>query len=167
MNKLIKLLAQYASYHRDRRNILTHLFGIPMIVLSIIVLLARPTLFEVGDIAINPGTVAALALSVYYLLLDVKLGAVMTALLALGLAAALQTTPLSTGLWLGLGVGLFVLGWALQFLGHHYEGRKPAFVDDVIGLVIGPLFVLAEAAFMLGLRKDVESAIEQKVGPTH
>ncbi len=34
--------------------------------------------------------------------------------------------------------------------------KKPAFMDDVIGLAIGPLFVLAEMVFMLGFRKDIE-----------
>jgi uncharacterized membrane protein YGL010W len=35
-----------------------------------------------------------------------------------------------------------------------------------MGLVIGPLFVAAEAAFLLGLRKEVEQAIVQRAGPT-
>lgn len=164
MNKLVDLLAQYASYHRDRRNILTHLVGIPMIVLSVMVLLARPTLVTVGSLPINPGTVIGVLLALYYLKLDLRLGAVMAAVLALGLEVALHTAPLATGAWLAWGVGLFVVGWAIQFVGHYFEGRKPAFVDDVIGLLIGPLFVLAEVAFMLGLRKDVEAAIEQKAG---
>jgi uncharacterized membrane protein YGL010W len=164
MNKLVDLLAQYASYHRDRRNILTHLFGIPMIVLSLMVLLARPTLFTLGGVAVNPGMVISAVLAVYYLKLDLRMGAVMTVVLALGLDVALYTAPLGIAAWLALGLGLFVVGWIIQFLGHHYEGRKPAFVDDVIGLIIGPLFVLAEVAFFLGLRKDVEAAIEQKAG---
>ena len=63
-------------------------------------------------------------------------------------------------------IGLFVIGWIIQFVGHYYEGRKPAFVDDVMGLVIGPLFVAAEAAFLLGLRKEVEQAIVERAGPT-
>jgi uncharacterized membrane protein YGL010W len=25
----------------------------------------------------------------------------------------------------------------IQFIGHWYEGRKPAFVDDLIGLLVG------------------------------
>ena len=29
-------------------------------------------------------------------------------------------------------------------------------MDDVIGLAIGPLFVLSEMVFMLGFRKDIE-----------
>lgn len=44
MKTLVDHLAQYAAYHRDRRNIFSHFIGIPMIVLSIAVLLARPAL---------------------------------------------------------------------------------------------------------------------------
>ena len=71
----------------------------------------------------------------------------------------------STTLWLGAGLGAFVVGWIIQFVGHWYEGRKPAFVDDVLGLVIGPLFVVAEAGFLLGLRPEVQRAIEARSGP--
>jgi hypothetical protein len=36
----VDLLKQYAEYHRDRRNIVTHFVGVPMIVFAIGVLLA-------------------------------------------------------------------------------------------------------------------------------
>jgi uncharacterized membrane protein YGL010W len=35
-----------------------------------------------------------------------------------------------------------------------------------MGLLIGPLFVAAEAAFLLGLRKELEQAVVRRVGPT-
>ena len=54
-----------------------------------------------------------------------------------------------------------VLAWL-----HGRRGRKPAFVDDVMGLVVGPLFVVAELAFLLGLRKEVERAVVESAGPT-
>ena len=53
----------------------------------------------------------------------------------------------------------------IQFVGHYYEGRKPAFVDDVSGLIVGPLFVVAELAFLVGLRQDLQKQIEQRSGP--
>ncbi|RML95795.1 putative membrane protein, partial [Pseudomonas amygdali pv. eriobotryae] len=56
-------------------------------------------------------------------------------------------------------------GWIIQFIGHYYEGRKPAFIDDVTGLIIGPLFVIAELAFLMGLRKPLQYAIEERSGP--
>ena len=59
----------------------------------------------------------------------------------------------------------FVVGWIIQFVGHYWEGRKPAFFDDIVGLLIGPLFVLAEMGFALGLRKEVQPPIEQRSGP--
>ena len=39
-------------------------------------------------------------------------------------------------IWLGL--GLFTVGWFLQFIGHHYEGKRPAFFSNLIFFVIGP-----------------------------
>ena len=63
-------------------------------------------------------------------------------------------------------IALFVVGWVFQFVGHWYEGRKPAFVDDFVGLLVGPMFVTAEAMFMLGWNKPLQDEIEQRVGPT-
>ncbi|MEN0106752.1 MAG: hypothetical protein AAGC84_10030, partial [Pseudomonas sp.] len=48
----------------------------------------------------------------------------------------------------------------------YYEGRKPAFVDDLSGLIVGPLFVVAELLFLVGIRDDVRVAIEERAGPT-
>jgi uncharacterized membrane protein YGL010W len=67
---------------------------------------------------------------------------------------------------LGLAAAIFVAGWALQFLGHRYEGMKPAFFDDLRGLVIGPVFVWAEAYFLVGARPQLRRYIEERVGPT-
>lgn len=38
------------------------------------------------------------------------------------------------------GVGLFVVGWILQFVGHAFEGTQPAFFKNPIYLLIGPLW---------------------------
>lgn len=39
------------------------------------------------------------------------------------------------GLWCG--IGLFVAGWALQFLGHAIEGKPPEFFSDWRFLLVG------------------------------
>jgi uncharacterized membrane protein YGL010W len=62
--------------------------------------------------------------------------------------------------------GLLVIGWVIQFVGHAVEGRKPAFVDDLAGLLIGPLFIVVEAGFALGLRDELRQELERRVGPT-
>jgi uncharacterized membrane protein YGL010W len=48
-------------------------------------------------------------------------------------------------LW-GLGLGVFVVAWIGQFVGHHIEGKKPSFLQDLQFLLIGPLWVLAKLA---------------------
>ncbi|MCP8466882.1 DUF962 domain-containing protein [Pseudomonas sp. ZM23] len=165
MKTLVDHLAQYAAYHRDRRNIVSHFIGIPMIVLSIATLLSRPG-FDLAGLTIAPATLLALASIIFYLRLDLRFGLLMTALLALSLWGGALFAAGSTASWLAWGIGLFVVGWIIQFVGHWYEGRKPAFIDDLTGLIVGPLFVAAEAAFLLGLRDEVRHAVEERAGPT-
>lgn len=158
-------LSKYAEYHRDRRNIATHLVGVPMIVFAVVTLLSRPGV-DVGGWLLTPAWVAVAVAGVYYLLLDVSLGASLTLIIATMTWAGGQVAGMSTAVWLATGVGMFVVGWIIQFVGHYYEGRKPAFVDDILGLVIGPLFVWAEIVFAIGLRRDLQQDIEKRAGPT-
>jgi uncharacterized membrane protein YGL010W len=48
--------------------------------------------------------------------------------------------------------GLFVGGWALQFIGHSvFEKRKPSFFADPYYLLVGPVWVTAEWMELFGL----------------
>ena len=158
-------LTNYAAYHRDRRNIATHLVGVPMIVFAVVTLLSRPA-FEVAGLALTPAWITLVAAGIYYLLLDIGLGLSLTVIIGAMTWAGAQIAGMSTATWLVTGIGMFVVGWIIQFIGHYYEGRKPAFVDDIFGLLIGPLFVWAEVVFAAGLKRDLMQGIETRVGPT-
>lgn len=162
MKNLVDHLAGYAAYHRDQRNIASHFIGIPAIVLAIAVLLSRPGL-AVGPMWLSPALLLGVAATVFYLRLSRPLGLLMGVLLALTLWAATQLALGSTALWLGSGIGLFVAGWIVQFVGHYYEGRKPAFLDDISGLIVGPLFVVVELGFLLGMLGTLRDAIEARL----
>ena len=164
MKTLVDQLAKYATYHRDRRNIATHLMGIPLIVVSIAILLSRPGV-DVAGVLLTPALALTTATVLYYFLLDLRFGLVMAALMALSLWAGYVAAAQSTAVWLGAGIGMFVVGWVFQLVGHVYEGKKPAFVDDLTGLIIGPLFVVAEVGFAIGMRAEVEHQIEERAGP--
>lgn len=155
MSKLEKLLSQYAAYHLDRKNIVTHFIGIPMIVFSIICLTARVE-FSLAQYPITLALTIMIATVIYYLSLDLIFGMVMGVIFAIAYPFALNVAALSMSMWLLLSIGFFVVGWIFQFVGHFYEKKKPAFVDDLVGLAIGPLFVLAEMIFLLGMRKSLE-----------
>lgn len=161
MKSLVDHLSQYAAYHRDPRNIASHFIGIPLIVVAVAVLLSRP---QWAGGWLSPAALTALASAWFYLRLELRLGILMTVLLGLCVWAGQVLAQQSTLVWLASGIGMFVVGWAIQFVGHHYEGRKPAFVDDVTGLIVGPLFVAVELAFLLGLRRDLKERIEARVG---
>src|SRR5260370_37721173 len=48
--------------------------------------------------------------------------------------------------------GLFVGGWALQYVGHYvFEKNKPAFYSDPYYLLVGPVWVAAEWMQLFGL----------------
>lgn len=136
------LMADYGTYHRDARNRLCHEFGIPLIVISLIVFL-RLAHYGPFDLA-QP---AIVALSFYYasLVRGAALGAIV-GLVVLYALSTLVTWPVA--------IGLFVIGWALQFAGHAFEGKKPAFLTNLVHLLVGPLWV----AMQLSSRREGRSA---------
>ncbi|MGB0495724.1 MAG: DUF962 domain-containing protein, partial [Kangiellaceae bacterium] len=102
---------------------------------------------------------------IYYFLLNITLavGQIIFILPALYSAHIVSLTEYA--LWIAISV--FTIGWVFQFIGHHYEKAKPAFMDDLNQLLIGPLFVMAEIFFMLGalskLNKEITPiAIEKR-----
>jgi len=158
-------LARYAAYHRDRRNIATHFAGIPMIVLAVVIAAASVAI-PVGSMVVTLAAIASVAACIYYFRLDFVFGVTMAVALFLACAVASETLArLGTGAALGAAAALFIVGWALQFLGHRFEGMKPAFFDDVRQLLIGPLFICAELYFLLGARTQLRARIEERVGP--
>ena len=166
MRPIEQNLTQYAAYHRDRRNIATHFIGVPMIVFAIVLALAT-IVVPVGPIVVTVAALTCIAASIYYLRQDVVLGITLALVLFLMCAASSEIIArMSTGAALGLAAAIFVAGWALQFLGHKFEGMKPAFYDDVMQLLIGPLFVCAEAFFIFGAKPGLRRYIEERVGPT-
>ncbi|WP_338244381.1 DUF962 domain-containing protein [Aurantiacibacter hainanensis] len=161
---MAKQLSKYREYHHDHRNVLTHVVGIPMIVLAITTLLARPALGidieGIGNLVVTPAMIAATLAAAFYLRLNLGMGVVMTVLLAAFTAAGHAIAWVSHAAWLGGGIGLFVVGWIFQLVGHKFEGRKPAFVDDLRSFLVGPLFLVVEGLFALGLMEGLKREVE-------
>jgi uncharacterized membrane protein YGL010W len=161
-----ELLVQYARYHRDRRNIATHMVGVPLIVFGLAELLARPHL-GLGEASISLAWLVWGLATVWYVGRGhLGLGVAVSLVNALLVAAAHLPAGGNASTWLGWGLGCFVTGWLIQFAGHYYEGRRPAFADDLVGLLVGPMFVTAEALFAFGLAQPLAREIERRAGPT-
>jgi len=150
-------MATYAAYHQDARNKATHFIGVPVIVLSLFIPLAWLRID-----AVSAAMIAAAALAVYYLVLDLALGLAMLVVLAvlawLGERIAMQGAVAG---WTWFGV-LFVGGWILQLIGHVYEGRRPALADNLFQIFVAPIFLAAEAFFALGYKPGLQEAVQRR-----
>jgi uncharacterized membrane protein YGL010W len=131
--------AEYARFHATKGNQACHYFAIPLIVLSILAMLARVGLFYVAGHAVTAAELTVIVITLYYLTLDVTLAALMLVISAAMIAVG---RPLG----FAAGLGLFVFGWIIQFVGHYvYEKKSPAFFRNLVHLLVGPLWVLAKA----------------------
>jgi uncharacterized membrane protein YGL010W len=145
--------ALYATYHRDRRNRATHMIGIPAIMFSLLVLAAAWRV-PVGSADISAAWIVAGLAALGWLVLDLALGLAMIAALALMTIAAAWIAAAfgPTACWTVAAV-FFVGGWVFQLIGHVFEGRRPALVDNLFQAFIGPMFIMAEFLELLGLRR--------------
>jgi uncharacterized membrane protein YGL010W len=153
-------LGAYAAVHRDWRNKATHFVGIPLIVFSLLLLLSLWR-FELGGREWTMSLAVAIAAVLGWMALDLGLGIVMALIMAIAwfaaeaLAGALGS---ASAVWMAF-IVLFVGGWALQFIGHHYEGKRPALLQNIFQAFIGPIFLVAEAMVVMGQRSDLADAM--------
>lgn len=157
----------YASYHRDERNCLTHMFGIPIIFFAVILPLS---LWQVNlfGLLTNAATVLVIPAVIAWLLLDFTIGLAIAGIVALLVwAATLVVSHVTPTVVLLVAAGLFVVGWALQIVGHaRFEHRKPALLDNPMHMLIGPMFIVAKMFLALGFRRDLALAIQPPLEQT-
>ncbi len=139
MRDIESLFGDYATYHRTKGNKWFHRFGIPLIMLGGLGMLARLAVAPFVDAAVLLIAVAA----VVYFTLDWRLAALM-----LVVSAAFYFAGAALPFWVN--VVLFVLGWILQFVGHSvYEKRQPAFMTNALHLLVGPLWILNDVVHVV------------------
>jgi len=133
--RLDALWADYEQHHRTAGNHWCHLVGIPLIMAGLLGLLAVEV-FRLGAWPVEASVLLLLVAGAAYIWLEARLGAVLVGLaVVLYLGARLLD-------WRAA-LGLFVVGWVFQFIGHGvYEKRSPAFFGNLAHLLVGPLWVL-------------------------
>ncbi len=162
MKSAIEQLSTYKSVHLNKNNIKTHFVGIPLIIWSVALLLNIISFdFNMGDQVISFGlaTLVGVLACVYYFILSIPLA--LMVILIFGPIVASTTYFVGHDYNFAIAIGVFVLGWILQFIGHAYEKAKPAFVDDLNQLLIGPLFLIAEIYLAVGFDKSMEAKIRE------
>jgi len=161
MQTLEQQMSFYAAYHQDARNKATHFVGVPMIIFGLFIALGWARI-EAGGITLTAAMLLAAVVLVWYFLLDVPLAAAMLAVnaLLLYLADLVSVQPI------GVGAAWFLVffggGWVIQLIGHAFEGRKPALVDNFFQIFVAPIFLAAEVFFALGYKPALHAAVQKR-----
>lgn len=156
MRSLAELMSVYERHHHKTITKLTHFIGVPMIVLAIAILFAM----------INPflAWAVAIILLIYYAVLDLTLSMVTALFLLPIIWYATHFTQYHSGISpLIAFISLFIVGWAAQFIGHYFEGNRPAFMENLFQLFVAPIFLVAEIVFLLGFKKELQKNIAKLI----
>jgi uncharacterized membrane protein YGL010W len=116
-------MEEYARFHTQRWNQISHAIGVPLIALGVLGLLGPWSVW------------VAILFAGSYWILDWRIAIPFTLAVAgfyrLGLLISFE-----------LAVFLFVLGWIFQWMGHRYgEKNRPAFLTHLKHLWIGPFWL--------------------------
>ncbi len=137
--------AEYGESHQDDTNELIHWICVPIIFFSVMGLIwSIPVPAVVAKAApwfnwTQPLMLAALA---FYFRLSVPLAFGLLGFMSVCyclIEALVLFSPVPA--W-QVCLGLFVLAWIGQFIGHKIEGHKPSFFKDVVFLLIGPAWLM-------------------------
>ena len=135
MRNIEELFADYSAHHRTRGNKTCHRIGIPMIMFSLFGMLAL-LVFTREPVRIDAAIALIVIAEIFYFALSPRL-----ALLMLPPVVAMYLVSLMVPL--PVHIALFVIGWIFQFYGHsHYEKNRPAFAQNVVHLLVGPLWIV-------------------------
>ncbi len=158
----VEQMAMYSAYHRDPRNRATHFVGVPLIAFALLVPMSLVPFFAVGGYMVSLATVFAAAVILYWIVSQPAIG------LASGLfflpfiwCAQWLATQGQAAVWSVFAVA-FVGGWIIQLVGHAFEGRKPALLDNILQVFIAPVFLMAEVFFALGWLRPLHDAVEAR-----
>ncbi len=135
----------YSADHQNPTNRLIHWICVPAILWSAMAALwVLPVPASIG----RPGLWCALPMVgalTFYWRLSRPLGAAMIALfIALALLTNVAYEALGPSRLLWLAIGVFVIAWIGQFVGHIIEGKRPSFFTDLAYLLIGPAWLMGK-----------------------
>jgi uncharacterized membrane protein YGL010W len=160
--RLAAHMASYGSYHRDRRNRLTHFFGVPLIIFAILVPMSLGGL-SIGPIRLSIAELFLIVVLAYYLSLDVGLALALGVIVSPMLWLADHLAERGAGTAMAVFIPCFLIGWAIQLLGHWFEGNRPALLDNLFQIIAAPIFLAGEAAFALGWKTALKREVTARL----
>ena len=151
MRNVDVLLNAYSESHQNKTNKKIHWICVPAIMLSLLgILWSLPFPVKVSPF-VNWATILIVLSLIYYLFLSwqLALGMLINSLLMILILQWMG--GFSVPLW-RITIAIFIVAWVGQFIGHNIEGKRPSFFKDIQFLLIGPVWLLADAYRKLHLK---------------
>ncbi len=136
----------YGVSHQNKTNKFIHWICIPLIMFSIFgLLMAIPMPGDMFSFYFNVASLAMLLALGFYLRMSFSLFfgfLLIGGLMLWGNFQLFAALEFSSGTFALVSLGIFVIAWIGQFVGHKIEGAKPSFFEDLQFLMIGPAWLL-------------------------
>lgn len=161
---LRKSFVFYGAYHKETRNKWIHILFVPTIFTTALHFASKLPLCNCANAPSGVVTLADVA-AVFYAVSFIKME----------VGAGLMYAPLIYGMHhiannalkghTEVAIGLHVLGWVCQFIGHGlFERRAPALFDNLFqALHAAVFFVWLEVLFALGYKPELHKELQQQV----
>ncbi len=154
MRTMQSWLDSYSADHRNPTNQIAHWLCVPPIVWSVIALLWT---VPVPASFLRPGAWAVLVMVLafywYWRRSQVLAAALLLAFALLTGLTYWAFNALGAVQLRYLAVAVFAVAWIGQFVGHHFEGRRPSFLTDLSYLLIGPAWLMAKLLRKFGVTR--------------
>lgn len=144
-------LNKYGESHTHPTNVLIHKVFVPLIMFSVIGLLWAIPVPSFADSLplVNFGMLLVIVSMLFYLTMGLKIFFGMAVIITPIVYGNVLLENYQHQVWLMSGV--FIFSWIMQFIGHKIEGKKPSFLEDLLFLLVGPVWVFYPIYKKLGL----------------
>ena len=141
-------ISDYGISHQNPTNKKIHWICVPVIMFSLLGLLS---LVKFYNINLAYGLIAMALIFYIKLSISISMGMLLISTIQLGAIYYLEKILLFPTL-LSVYMGIFVVAWIGQFIGHKIEGQKPSFFEDLQFLLIGPAWLLSFIYKKIGVK---------------
>ena len=158
-------LAFYADAHADRVNGVMHIVGNPIIFIGVVLPLCLVPVSVFGfQTSLAPLLVVPALLMWMAWDFGLGLGIAVAAVPLLWIAATIAGNVSVAWMWI-IALSLFVIGWALQIVGHQiFEGKRPTAINNPVQSLIAPMYMVAKLYVALGFRPDLAPILQGSSG---
>jgi uncharacterized membrane protein YGL010W len=149
MDRLNAYLNEYAESHQNRINILIHKICVPVIMFSVLGIFKALPVPASWPLWLDWSVILLVPAFAFYA--SLKSARVIGAMVVMTAPMIFILESLRPRFFL-LSLGLFMIAWIFQFIGHKIEGKKPSFLKNLLFLLVGPVWVMKSLADKTGLK---------------